>query len=169
MERPEVDRSRVGAFGISRGGYSVLQLAGTAPEKVKAVVAIAGHPFQNEPSKEEMKEILKTRNERAKFRFGQEDGPTWVPNWSAEKEIAMSKDWSLESLGLVEKINMPVLMINGDQDGLAPASNIYFMLQSGKPGLRSAKIYKNSGHCAFDHQLEWGPIAFEWLAEKLQN
>ena len=81
----------------------------------------------------------------------------------------MSKDWSLESLGLVEKINMPVLMINGDQDGLAPASNIYFMLQSGKPGLRSAKIYKNSGHCAFDHQLEWGPIAFEWLAEKLKN
>ena len=138
MERPEVDRSRVGAFGISRGGYSVLQLAGTAPEKVKAVVAIAGHPFQNKPSKEEMKEILKTRNERAKFRFGQEDGPTWVPNWSAEKEIAMSKDWSLESLGLVEKINMPVL-------------------------------YKNSGHCAFDHQLEWAPIAFEWLAEKLQN
>ena len=169
MERPEVDQSRVGAFGISRGGYSVLQLAGTAPEKVKAVIAIAGHPFHNEPSEEEMKEILETRNERAKFRFGQEDGPTWVPNWSAEKEIAMSKDWSLESLGLVEKISMPVLMINGDQDGLAPASNIYFMLQSGKPGLRSAKIYKNSGHCAFDHQLEWGPIAFEWLAEKLQN
>ena len=169
MERPEIDQSRVGAFGISRGGYSVLQLAGTAPEKVKAVIAIAGHPFHNEPSEEEMKEILETRNERAKFRFGQEDGPTWVPNWSAEKEIAMSKDWSLESLGLVEKINMPVLMINGDQDGLAPASNIYFMLQSGKPGLRSAKIYKNSGHCAFDHQLEWGPIAFEWLAEKLKN
>ena len=167
MERPEIDQSRVGAFGISRGGYSVLQLAGTAPEKVKAVIAIAGHPFHNEPSEEEMTEILKTRNERAKFRFGQEEGPTWVPNWSAEKEIAMSKDWSLESLGLVEKINMPVLMINGDQDGLAPASNIYFMLQSGKPGLRSAKIYKNSGHCAFDHQLEWGPIAFEWLAEKL--
>ena len=169
MERPEVDQSRVGAFGISRGGYSVLQLAGTAPEKVKAVIAIAGHPFHNEPSEEEMKEILETRNERAKFRFGQEDGPTWVPNWSAEKEIAMSKDWSLESLGLVEKINMPVLMINGDQDGLAPASNIYFMLQSGKPGLRSAKIYKNSGHCAFDHQLEWGPITFEWLADKLQD
>ena len=167
MERPEVDQSRVGAFGISRGGYSVLQLAGTAPEKVKAVIAIAGHPFHNEPSEEEMTEILKTRNERAKFRFGQEDGPTWVPKWSAEKEIAMSKDWSLDSLGLVEKINMPVLMINGDQDGLAPASNIYFMLQSGKPGFRSAKIYKNSGHCAFDHQLEWGPVAFEWLAERL--
>ena len=69
MERPEIDQSRVGAFGISRGGYSVLQLVGTAPEKVKAVIAIAGHPFHNEPSEEEMTEILKTRNERAKFRL----------------------------------------------------------------------------------------------------
>ena len=37
--RPEVDADRVGAFGVSRGGYSVMQLAGTAPDKVKAVVA----------------------------------------------------------------------------------------------------------------------------------
>ncbi len=29
--RPQVDRSRIGAFGISRGGYSVMQLAGTYP------------------------------------------------------------------------------------------------------------------------------------------
>ena len=167
MSRKEVDADRVGAFGISRGGYSVLQLAGTAPDKVKAVAAIAGHPFHNNPSDEDMKEILKTRNERAKFRFGSEDGPSWVPAWSEEQEAEMSKKWSLESLGLVEKLNMPLLMINGDQDGLAPASNIYFMLQSGKPGMRSAKIYKNSGHCAFEHQPEWGPVTFEWLATNI--
>ena len=44
--RPEVDAARVGAFGISRGGYSVMQLAGTAPDMVHAVVAVAGHPFR---------------------------------------------------------------------------------------------------------------------------
>jgi pimeloyl-ACP methyl ester carboxylesterase len=80
----------------------------------------------------------------------------------------MSEKWSLQSLGLVEKISMPLLMINGDEDGLAPASNIYFMLQSGKPGMRSAKVYKGSGHCAFDHQPEWGPIAFQWLAKNMK-
>jgi len=167
MARKEVDASRVGAFGISRGGYSVLQLAGTAPTKVKSVVAVAGHPFHNEPSDKDMDEIVKTRNERAQFRFGQEDGPTWVPVWSPEREKEMSEKWSLQSLGLVEKISMPLLMINGDEDGLAPASNIYFMLQSGKPGMRSAKVYKGSGHCAFDHQPEWGPIAFQWLAKNM--
>jgi len=34
--RPEVDGDRLGAFGISRGGYSVMQLAGTAPTKLGA-------------------------------------------------------------------------------------------------------------------------------------
>ena len=33
--RPEVDPERIGAFGISRGGHSVMLLAGSNPEKVK--------------------------------------------------------------------------------------------------------------------------------------
>lgn len=37
--RPEVDGNRIGAFGISRGGYSVMQFAGAYPEMMKAVVA----------------------------------------------------------------------------------------------------------------------------------
>ena len=59
MARKEVDASRVGAFGISRGGYSVLQLAGTAPTKVKSVVAVAGHPFTMSPQDKDMDEIVK--------------------------------------------------------------------------------------------------------------
>jgi len=169
MQRPEIDSNRVGAFGVSRGGYSVLQLAGTAPNKVKAVVAIAGHPFHNSPSEGDMDLIVETRNERAQFKFGDQNGPTWVPHWSPEKEIGMSKTWSLQSLGLVEKMSMPMLLINGDTDGLAPVSNIYFMLEHGLPGLRSAKIYKNSGHCAFEHNSEWGPASFKWLAENLRK
>jgi pimeloyl-ACP methyl ester carboxylesterase len=167
MDRAEIDPERVGAFGVSRGGYSVLQLAGTAPKKVKAVVAIAGHPFHNNPSKEDLDLIVETRNERAQFKFGEKDGPTWVPEWSERKEYETLKAWSLESLDLVDKISMPMLLINGDTDGLAPISNIHFMLEHGLPGLRSAKIYKNSGHCAFEHNSEWGPASFKWLAQNL--
>jgi len=167
MDRAEIDPERVGAFGVSRGGYSVLQLAGTAPKKVKAVVAIAGHPFHNNPSKEDLDLIVETRNERAQFKFGEKDGPTWVPEWSQRKEYETLKAWSLESLDLVDKISMPMLLINGDTDGLAPISNIHFMLEHGLPGLRSAKIYKNSGHCAFEHNSEWGPASFKWLAQNL--
>lgn len=165
--RPEVDGLRIGAFGVSRGGYSVMQLAGTAPDKVKAVVAIAGHPFHNDPSAEDLAAVITTRNERAKHRFGAEDGEGWVPQWSEDKELEIVAGWSLQSLGLVDNITMPVLMINGDSDGLAPIRNIHFMLENGPVGTRVAKVYKNSGHCAFEHQPEWGPASFKWLAGHL--
>lgn len=167
MARPEVDRTRIGAFGISRGGYSVMQLAGTAPEKVRAVAAIAGHPFGYEMSEEEMAAIADARNRRATYRFGPPDGPPSFPTWSVEREREIFARWSLSSLGLVERIDMPVLMINGDNDHLAPIGNIHFMLESGPVGTRSAKVYKGSGHCAFEHQPEWGPSAFRWLGNKL--
>ncbi|MDE0520509.1 MAG: alpha/beta fold hydrolase [Boseongicola sp.] len=167
MARPEVDQSRIGAFGISRGGYSVMQLAGTAPEKVKAVAAIAGHPFGYEMSEEEMAAIAAARNRRSTYRFGPPDGPPSFPTWSVEREREIFADWSLSSLGLVERINMPVLMINGDNDHLAPIGNIHYMLESGPAGTRSAKIYKGSGHCAFEHQPEWGPATFRWLESRL--
>ncbi len=169
MARPEVDADRVGAFGVSRGGYSVMQLAGTAPDKVKAVVANAGHPFGYDMTEDEMAAVAEARNRRSTYRFGPADGPPSFPTWSVEKEKEIFAGWSLSSLGLVDKITMPVLMINGDSDHLAPIGNIYFMLESGPPGTRSAKVYKGSGHCAFEHQPEWGPASFQWLADHLNG
>ena len=46
-------------------------------------------------------------------------------------EREMSEKWSLQSLGLVEKISMPLLRSMVMKMAFAPASNIYFMLQSG--------------------------------------
>ena len=159
-------QNRIGAFGISRGGNSVMQLAGTVPEKVKAVAAIAGHPFGYKMSEEEMVAIAAARNHRSTHRFGPPDGPPSFPTWSVKKEREIFAGWSLSSLGLVERINMPVLMINDDNDHLAPIGNIHYMLESGPVGTRSAKIYKGSGHCAFEHQTEWGPATFRWLRSK---
>ncbi len=165
--RPEVVAERVGAFGISRGGYSVMQLAGAAPERIRAVVAVAGHPFGYEMSDAEVDAFVAHRNQRAGWRFGASDGPTSFPTWSAEKERAIFDKWSLAAQGLVARIDMPVLMINGDADHLAPIGNIHFMLESGPVGSRSARVYPGAGHCAFEHQPEWGPASFRWLAERL--
>jgi predicted peptidase len=64
---PEIDSKRIGAFGISRGGYSVMQLAGSYPEMVKAVVAVAGHPFGYEMKLEELKQFVNARNLRSEY------------------------------------------------------------------------------------------------------
>ncbi|UCG40615.1 MAG: alpha/beta hydrolase [Acidimicrobiia bacterium] len=167
MDRPEVSADKVGAFGISRGGYSVMQLAGHAPDKIQAVVANAGHPFGYELDEEETQIVVDFRNQRADWRFGGPDDPPSFPVWSAEKERELFESWSLSALGIVDNITMPVLMVNGKHDPLAPIGNIYFMLEHGPATGREARVYADAGHCAFKHFDHWAPACFDWLLEKL--
>jgi len=165
--RPEVDGRRIGAFGISRGGYSVMQLAGTVPEKVGAVVANAGHPFGYRMTDDEMEDFVAHANQRAEWRFGEPDGPPSFNPTTREQEEERFKTWALSELGLVERIDQPVFMINGKHDHLAPIGNIYFMLESGPPTKRTARVYADAGHCAFKYQSDWAPASFQWLRAKL--
>lgn len=165
--RPEVDADRIGAFGISRGGFSVMELAGTVPERLRAVVAVAGHPFGYRMTEDEMQDFIDARNRRSTFVFGEPGGPPSFPKWSREKEEDIFRRWSLSERGLVDRIDMPVLMINGSEDHLAPIGNVYFMLESGPIGSRAAKVYPGAGHCAFEHYRDWAPASFRWLAERL--
>jgi dienelactone hydrolase len=165
--RPEVDANRIGAFGISRGGYSVMQLAGVAPDKVKAVVASAGHPFGYEMSDAELDEFVAVRNQRSTWKFGAPDGPPSFAPTSREQERESFKRWALSELGLVDKITQPVYMVNGKNDHLAPIGNIYFMLENGPAIGRQARVYADDGHCAFKYFKEWAPASFAWLAEHL--
>ncbi len=165
--RPEVDGGRIGAFGISRGGHSVMLLAGSYPEKVRAAVASAGHHFGYRMTEAEMENYVANRNRRAAYIFGAPgDGPSFPPT-TVEQEEALFRRWSLSELGLVEKIVCPVLMINGKQDHLAPIGNIYYMLEHGPVTGKEARVYPDDGHCAFKHFAEWAPESFRWLRERL--
>ena len=165
--RPEVDAGRIGAFGISRGGHSVMLLAGSYPEKVRAAVAGAGHHFGYRMTEAEMENYVANRNKRAAYIFGAPgDGPSF-PEITVEKEEELFERWSLSELDLVEKIVCPVLMINGKQDHLAPIGNIYYMLEHGPVTGKGARIYPDDGHCAFKYFEEWAPESFRWLREKL--
>ncbi len=166
--RPEVDAGRIGAFGISRGGHSVMLLAGSYPEKVRATVASAGHHFGYRMTEAEMENYVANRNRRASYIFGAPgDGPSFPPT-TVEKEQALFERWSLSELDLVEKIVCPVLMINGKQDHLAPIGNIYYMLEHGPVTGKEARIYPDDGHCAFKYFEQWAPESFRWLREKLR-
>ena len=165
--RPEVDADRIGAFGISRGGYSVMQLAGTAPDKVKAVVASAGHPFGYRMTPEEMREFVEVGNHRSTYQFGAPNDPPSFPPTSIEQVEADFRKWALSELGVVDRIVCPILLINGKLDHLAPIGNIYFMLENGPVTGTEARVYPDAGHCAFKYFDEWAPASFAWLREKL--
>jgi dipeptidyl aminopeptidase/acylaminoacyl peptidase len=164
--RPEVDADRIGAFGISRGGHSVMLLAGSYPERVRCAVASAGHPYGYRMSPEELENFVAMRNKRSSVIYGAPgDGPSFQPT-SVEKEEANFKRWALSELGIVDKIVCPILMINGKQDHLAPIGNIYYMLEHGPVTGKEARIYPDDGHCAFKYFEEWAPESFRWIGEK---
>jgi esterase FrsA len=165
--RPEVDEERIGAFGISRGGYSVLQLAGSDPGRVRAAVAIAGNHFGYRPGPEEAAALVEAANLRSTYVFGAPGDPPSFPPTTLEREADLHKKWALSELGLIDRIVCPILMINGKRDHLAPIGNIYYMLEHGPVTGKEARVYPNAGHCAFEHRDEWGPASFQWLAAKL--
>jgi dienelactone hydrolase len=167
--RPEVDGARIGAFGISRGGHSVMLLAGSYPGGVRCAVASAGHPYGYRMSEEELNHFVEMRNRRSSIIFGAPgDGPSFPPT-TAGKEEANFKRWALSELGLVDKIVCPVLMINGKQDHLSPIGNIYYMLEHGPVTGKEARIYPDDGHCAFKYFEEWAPESFRWIREKVDR
>ncbi|MDH5295378.1 MAG: alpha/beta hydrolase, partial [Acidimicrobiia bacterium] len=145
----------------------VRQLAGVAPDKVKAVVASAGHPFGYVMTDDELDEFVAVRNQRSTWKFGAPDDPPSFAPTSPEQERAAFSRWALSELGLVDRITQPVLMINGKRDHLAPIGNIYYMLENGPATGRQARVYADDGHCAFKHFKEWAPASFEWLAGHL--
>ncbi len=167
--RPEIDPNQVGAFGISRGGYSVLQLAGTRPDAVQAVVAVGGAPFGYLPNGEAMTRHLATLNERANWYFGAPgDGP--FRRVMTEDDVrADFARWALSELGVLDRISQPILMINGDQDHLSPIGNIYSVLEYGPVSGKEARVFRGAGHCAPEYAQEWVPAAFAWLSHKLST
>ena len=165
----DVDENRIGAFGISRGGYSVMQLAGCYNNRVKAVVANAGHPFGYKMTKDELENYLVARNKRAEYIYGKKGGPLSFPKWTAEDEDKIFKKWALSELGILDKINQPILLINGKHDYISPVGNIYFMLEHGSTTGKEARVYSDAGHCAFKYFDHWAPESFRWLKEKLSE
>ena len=144
-----------------------MQLAGTYPKMVKAVVAIAGHPFGYEMSDVEKRTYVSARNKRSEYVFGPLGGGLSFPKWSIDYENDLFDQWALPALGVLDNIKQPILMINGKLDHLAPIGNIYFMLENGPCLGREARIYPDAGHCAFKYFNHWGEDSFKWLNEKL--
>ena len=165
----EVNDKKIGAFGISRGGYSVLQLAGNYNKMVKAVVANGGHPLGYRMSEKELNNYVKMRNKRSGYVFGKKDGPLTFPKWSVDHENSIFKKWSLSELGLINNIVQPALLINGKQDHLNPIGNISFFMDNAPSFGKESLIFADAGHCAFKYFQNWAPYSFKWLKNKLSN
>jgi dienelactone hydrolase len=166
VQRPEIDGARLGAFGVSRGGLWVMRLAALDP-RVKALISVAPGGVGYWGTDEERAALRKHVDARARNWFG--------PRATRPPQKAMTEEdqrkeflrWSLKDNGLLDKLTMPMLLINGKQDHLTPIGNLYLALESGPPTGRVARVYPDDGHIAAKNEREWGPAAWAWLRETL--
>jgi pimeloyl-ACP methyl ester carboxylesterase len=166
-KRPEIDGARLGAFGVSRGGQWVIRLA-AHDARVKALISCApgGAGYWGTP--EERAEWRKATMERARTNwFGPRGTRPPLKEMTEEEQHKEFLRWSLKDDGLLDKLTMPMYLVNGKVDHLTPIGNIYLLLESGPPTGRVARIYADDGHIAARNEREWGPAAWKWLREQL--
>jgi pimeloyl-ACP methyl ester carboxylesterase len=166
--RPEIDGGRLGAFGVSRGGLWVMRLAAT-DQRVKALISVApgGAGYWGTP--EERAELRQHVFERSKSWFGPRATRPERKALTEEEQRTDFLKWSLKDNGLLDRLAMPMYLVNGKQDHLTPIGNLYLLLESGPPTGRVARVYPDDGHIAARNEREWAPAGWQWLREQLRK
>lgn len=164
--RPEIDAARLGAFGVSRGGLWVMRLAALDP-RVKALISIAPAGVGYWGTPEERAAWRKVLDDRARHWFGPRGAQPPPRPITEDEQRAEFLRWSLKDNGLLQEIQIPMLLINGKQDHLSPIGNLYLALESGPPTGRVARVYPDDGHIAAKNERQWGPAAWRWLRGEL--
>ena len=152
---------------MSRGGQWVLRLA-ALDERVRAVASIAPGGVGYEGTEEERAEWRRFRNARGEHWFGPRDQKPATPDTITEEQQREDfLKWSLKHNGLLDKLRVPALLINGKHDHLSPIGELYLALESGPPTGRVARVYADDGHIAARSEREWGPATWIWMREQL--
>ncbi|MPZ42066.1 MAG: alpha/beta fold hydrolase [Betaproteobacteria bacterium] len=167
--RPEIDGARIAAFGVSRGGLWVMRLA-ALDARIKGVIAVAPGGVGYWGTPEERAQWRKAAFERAKSNWFGPRGTRPLPHEPTEDEQRQDfLRWSLKDNVLLDKLTMPMYLVNGKVDHLTPIGNLYLALESGPPTGRVARVYADDGHIAAKNEREWGPAAWKWLRETLER
>ena len=167
QKRPEIDGNRIGAFGVSRGGLWVMRLA-AHDQRIKALISCAPGGVGYWGTDEERKELRMAAVERAKKNwFGPRGTRPLITEMSEEEQRREFLRWSLKDNGLLDKLTMPMFLVNGKIDHLTPIGNLYMALESGPADGRVARVYPDDGHIAAKNEREWGPASWKWLRQQL--
>jgi dienelactone hydrolase len=150
QRRDDLDRERVGVFGVSLGGYYSLRTAAFVPN-IKAAVDLAGIYS--------MAEHWDDRPPMTRATFTKRSGAT---DEAGGRE--RSKAMTLE--GVAEHIRCPVLIVHGARDTIVPfedAERIYAAVPHAE-----LAAFVGSNHGCTDRVAESRSLMADWLAEHLR-
>ncbi len=153
---PRVDPERLAMVGVSFGGYWAARMAAVSPRLACAVAcgAPVHHAFSAANALGTPEIVL--------------DALRKVTGAGSALELRRKlRALSLESSGLLRRIEIPVLVINGDDDTLLGSEDSILLCRRAPRAL--LKLYENDDHCAMGHYRQWLDLSFEWLRKNLEG
>ena len=149
-DEPRVDLERVGAAGVSLGGYYAPRAAAFEP-RLKAVAGVSG-PRNFGALWDDLPEL--TRESFAHY------------SGSPDPETARRRAEALDLEGVASRISQPFLVISGKLDRLIPWRSTE-AVASEAPNA-SFVLYEEGNHVCNNVAYRYRPLLADWLGERLR-
>ena len=147
--RDDLDLERVGALGVSLGGYYAPRAAAFEP-RIKAVAGISG-PFNFGALWDQLPEL--TRETFAHKSHAASDDE------ARERALALDLD------GVLERLDRPALFVTGRHDRLIPVESTERQAQAAPRG--SLVVLEDGNHVCANVPYLSRPLVADWLREHL--
>jgi dienelactone hydrolase len=157
--RPEVDSSRLAAFGLSFGSFWMTQVAATQPDLKGCAVGLVCH----EPG---CHTIFEQASPSFKARF------MWMADIDDEERFDQFAQ-TLDLRGLMAGMRVPWLSVAGSEDELSPIECTYDLAaRCGAPApllVYEGERHAFSGAPSTVHGPNWNTYSYDWLLERVNG
>lgn len=152
-KRRDVDGNRVGAIGVSLGGYYVARAA-AFETRLRGIVPVGG-PYD---FGEHFDHVPSLTQQAFRFR-------SHSPDLAAARKAAQRL--SLE--GVARRIRAPTLVVFGRQDRLIPPAQAERLHAEIASSDKQLAMYEHGNHVVNNMPWAWRPLAADWLYERLRR
>ena len=149
-DRDDVDHGRIGAVGVSLGGYYVVRAAAFEP-RLTAIAGISG-PFCFGEDWEAMPELTR---ETVAHHTG-----------AADAEQARARAQQLDLSGVAEAVTQPCLVVTGERDrviGWRETERIADAVAGSE-----WVLYPDGTHVCNNIPYKYRPLVADWIGERLR-
>ena len=148
--RSDLDASRVGAIGVSLGGYLAPRSA-ALEARIRAVVACGGRYNQGERDFSDRLHL-----------------PRWQHFWRIQDLDRLKASLDASTLeGVIQGLTQPLLVIHGARDTLAPAPVARRIYDEAPSQDKQWVLYPDGNHVCNNLPHLYRPLAADWLADRL--
>jgi dipeptidyl aminopeptidase/acylaminoacyl peptidase len=148
-DRPDLDHARIGAAGVSMGGYYAPRAAAFEP-RIKAVAGISG-PFDMSANWDNLPSLTR---ETLQHHTG-----------ASSQEEARSRAGELNLAGVAERITQPALIVTGKRDRLIPWQDTKRIADA----IPDAEwvLYEDGTHVCNNLPFRYRPLVGDWMSDAL--